>query len=294
MLTPKGRLVTDLRVARLSDGEGGALLLDLPEAGASTALEHFHRYLPPRLARVQPPDTPLDALTLVGPDAAEVLSTEIEELNGILESVDTMGEGDTWLIDDGTLFGPRIVRNGGVAPGAFDVIARAEELDELRARVRGRGVSTAPPLLWETLRLEHGRPAFGVEMDSDTLPAEAGIERRCIDYRKGCFTGQEVVVRIRDRGHVNRQLRGLLLGDVPVPPRGETLVASEGGQPMGQLRSAVRSPRFGQTIGLGYVRREVEPPSELRLGTPQGSAVQVRALGDAGWVLVKGDPSFYP
>ena len=101
-------------------------------------------------------------------------------------------------------------------------------------------------------------------MDSDTIPVEAGIHERAIDYKKGCYTGQEVIVRIRDRGHVNRHLRQLMLGDVPAPRSGAELYAEGSDQPVGHVTSAVESARFGQTVALGYVRRGVEGAVRLR------------------------------
>jgi hypothetical protein len=112
--------------------------------------------------------------------------------------------------------------------------------------------------VWTTLRVEAGRPAYGTDMDEDTIPVEAGIHDRAIDYAKGCYTGQEVIVRIRDRGHVNRELRQLMLGDVPAPRPGAELFVEGSEKPVGHITSAVESPRFAQTVALGYVRRGVE------------------------------------
>jgi folate-binding protein YgfZ len=95
-------------------------------------------------------------------------------------------------------------------------------------------------------------------MGEDTIPVEAGIHDRAIDYTKGCYTGQEVIVRIRDRGHVNRSLRQLMLGDVPAPHRGAELYLPGGDKAVGYVTSAVQSPRFGQTVALGYVKRGTE------------------------------------
>ncbi|MSR22854.1 MAG: hypothetical protein EXR92_04815 [Gemmatimonadetes bacterium] len=303
ILTPKGKLLTDLRVARLGEGEGGALLLDIPEAGTDAALDHLRRYIPPRLARVIPPEEPLGILTVVGPGAAELLATPDVTAPGAtlpnLAALESTSEGDLWLLESEsspgrTSLGLRIVRSGTVTPPAFDLIAAEGTLEALAGRLRERGVPEGDALVWETLRLEKGRPAYGVEMDEDTLPPEAGIQARCIDFSKGCFTGQEVIVRIRDRGHVNRRLCGFLLGEAPPPASRVPLFGIEGGQPVGELRSSIRSHSFGQTIGLGYVRRGVEAPITLRLGSPEGPAVEVRSLDDAGWVLVAGDSSFYP
>ena len=144
------------------------------------------------------------------------------------------------------------------------------------------------------LRVEAGRPEWGAELDAETIPPEAGIDARAIDHGKGCYTGQEVIVRIRDRGHVNRLIRGLLLGGAPIPSVGAPLFPSGEERAVGEVRSAVWSPGFGQGIALGFVRREIEPPATLALGGPSGPTVGVRELTPHGWRLVPGDPSFHP
>lgn len=292
ILTPKGHLVSDSRVARLEEAEGGALLLELPEAAAEAALDHFRQYLPPRLARVVPPEEPLAAVSVVGPATAELLAATLPWAT--VAELDDMEEGDAWWHGRNGPPDLLVVRNGEVTPLAFDLIAGETRLASLVATFRGRGVPEGSADLWEILRVERGRPAFGVEMDGDTLPQEAGIEARTVDYGKGCFTGQEVLVRIRDRGHVNRHLRGLLFGAGPPPPRGTPLYRHGSEQPAGEVRSAIRSPGFGQAIGLGYVRREVEPRATLRAGSPGGPDVGLRAIDSSGWVLVEGDPGFNP
>ena len=120
------------------------------------------------------------------------------------------------------------------------------------------GATPAGLGVWGTLRVEAGRPVFGTDMDENTLPPEAGIVDRAVDQTKGCYTGQEVIVRIRDRGHVNRHLRVLELGDVPAPAKGAELLAADGsGKVVGQLTSVVQSPRAKGVLAMGYVRRGV-------------------------------------
>ena len=114
---------------------------------------------------------------------------------------------------------------------------------------------------WTTLRVEAGRPAYGVDMDEDTIPVEAGIHERAIDYAKGCYTGQEVIVRIRDRGHVNRYAPAPAPGRRGAASEGRGAVrgrSSRGARPVGVVTSAVRSPKHGETLALGYVKRGVE------------------------------------
>ena len=286
VLTPKGRMVTDLVVAWRGSDEGrDGLWLHVPAAGHDALVAHLRRYLPPRFAKVDDVTGATGTLTIAGPDAAGLLEAALGIVSGAAEDLE----------EDGCLLaGPApdallVARLDELRPPAFDILGDraalrrlAEDLVRLGAAPTGMGV-------FETLRIEAGRPEFGLDMDDRTIPTEAGIDARAIDHRKGCYTGQEVIVRIRDRGHVNRHLRGLLLGGAATPAATTPLYPPGGAKPMGNVTSAALSPRFGQTIALGFVRREVVPPAELRLGDPDGAAVAVRALGDDGWELRPGD-----
>jgi tRNA-modifying protein YgfZ len=286
ILTPKGKVVTDLRLFRLEPGEDGALLLDLPASGAPGARAHFGKYMPPRFARIGEPEEPVGMITVLGPEGPELVSREVLGLRVDAPVLAGLDEGEERVGDAGPPpVGLRVVRNGNVAPMALDVIGPRVVLDTLKARLVEVGALPVEPGVLETLRIEHGRPAFGVEFDEDTLPPEAGVDTRAIDHAKGCYTGQEVIVRIRDRGRVNRHLRGLLLGDGATLPDPGTPLFIEGREgPAGEVRSAVLSPGFGQGIALGYLRRELEPPGEARLGEPDGPPVEVRALSVRGWI----------
>jgi folate-binding protein YgfZ len=118
----------------------------------------------------------------------------------------------------------------------------------------------------EWLRVESGLPRFGQDMDETNLAPETGITDRAINYRKGCYIGQEVIARIRTYGHVTRALRGLQFIDElrELPVRGDKLLKA--GREVGYLTSVIRSPVLDRHIALGYVRREVnEPGTELVL-----------------------------
>jgi len=286
LLTPKGRLVTDLRVARIDPGEAGSLLLDLPDESAQAVLSHLQRFLPPRMARAAEPEVPLRILTLIGPEASAVLASLIDTTvpPAVIDrdSLESFAEGEELAGSGTSIHRFRLIRNGDVHPPAWDVIVPEPDLEGWKDRLLAAGASQADPLVWDTLRVERGRPEFGHELDRETLPPEAGIEDRAIDSRKGCYTGQEVIVRIRDRGKVNRRLRGLLLGPVPPPPPRTPLFAPDREHPVGESRTAIRSPRFGQTAALAFVRREIDPPASLRLGHPEGPGVQVRAIATEG------------
>lgn len=147
-------------------------------------------------------------------------------------------------------------------------VAWTRLVDEGRARPVGH-------LAFEVLRVEHGHPWHGRDVEVDTLALEAPYDE-AISFRKGCYLGQEVVERVSARGHVNRKLVGLAI-DGPVPAAGTHLFAAD--RDVGWVTSAVHSWRFAGTIGLGYVRREhLEPGSALTVGGPGGPAAVVRAL----------------
>ena len=119
----------------------------------------------------------------------------------------------------------------------------------------------------DTLRIESGTPRFGIDMTEATIPIEANLQD-AISYTKGCYVGQEVIARIDARGHVNRQLVGLLLGDAGLPEAGARIFSPQ--REVGWITSATQSPAMQQTIALGYVRRESLAP---------GTMVQVRTEG---------------
>lgn len=127
----------------------------------------------------------------------------------------------------------------------------------------------------DVLRTEAGIPRLGVDIDDRTLPPEAGLEARAISYTKGCYPGQEIIERIRSRGHVNRKLTGLALAAESVPEPGTQLLKD--GKTVGSTTTVLYSPGLKGLIGLGYVRREwLEPGTELQL--PSGETVRVTGL----------------
>jgi len=115
-------------------------------------------------------------------------------------------------------------------------------------------------------RIEAGIPWFGLDMDENTLPIEAGLEKSAISFNKGCYIGQESVARITYRGHVNRKLVGLSLSGNRPASNGDKI--SKDGQESGWVTSSAYSPRLKIAIALGYLRREVlEPGTVVLVGT---------------------------
>lgn len=264
ILTPKGRMVTDLTTLWLGAREGEGLGLDVATSGHAAAMGHFTRFLPPRFARVDDLSDETGLLTLLGPGAERAVGDAFRA---------APPEGYA-LFDGGPVNGGLLVARGVEQVPSWDVWAPAARMTECWRRTEDAGAAPVGWAVWETLRIEAGLPAFGADMNETTIPVEAGLMDRAFDHDKGCYTGQEVIVRIRDRGRVNWHLRSLRFGDA-APAAGQQLFEDGGTKVRGRVTSVAQSPRFAQAIGLGYVRREVEPPATLRLGSGSGSEVGV-------------------
>jgi folate-binding protein YgfZ len=272
LLTPKGRMVADLRVL---PGPDGALLLDVPAGARAAVLDHLGRYVPPRMARASAFEGRV--LGVYGPAATGRLAAVLEV--DIDDSPDALTRAPDGLLAAGTDF-------AGV-PGV-DVVGPETSIATLEARLQADGASRLDADALEALRVEAGSPLWGAELDEDRIPIEAGIEERAISQTKGCYTGQEVIIRILHRGHVNWHLRGFeATGAVDVDSTGKAAPAlavgaelAEPGEPkvVARITSAADSPRLGR-IALGYARKEIAPGAELGpVAGPATGSVRVVSL----------------
>jgi folate-binding protein YgfZ len=277
LLTPKGRAVAELRAFRGQNPDGTELLIALPNEAAAGTREHLKKYVPPLFARWEDVSERRGALGVYGPAAAGLIARVVGcEVPGTEEERTAHGhfDGEPVLVAR--------TRDAGLEDG-YDLFAAATVLPALRAALLEDG--TARPVGFgalETLRIEAGRPRYGAELSEETIPTEAyeetGLLPRAISFTKGCYTGQEVIIRIAHRGHVNRHLRGLLLGDRPVPAARTPLFHPDTGKEIGRTTSAAVSPLMAQTVALGFVRREVAPGAAVRLAAPDGDTVPVVKL----------------
>lgn len=191
------------------------------------------------------------ALLLTGPRAESVVA----ELSG--SDLMEMPEFEHFEATLG--FVPcRVIRRNWPGPASALILAGRERLpalwEELLIAVRALGGGPAGMDAVNSMRLESGIPWFGYDFDDKHIPHEAGLERSHINYEKGCYTGQEIVERVRSRGSVQRRLSGLqFFADQP-PAQGTKLLFE--GVEAGYVTSAAYSPRLRRPIGLGYVRKE--------------------------------------
>jgi folate-binding protein YgfZ len=270
MLTAKGRMIADVRVFRRADGE---VLVDVAREALEGTREHLKKMVPPLFARWADATDDVAEIGLYGPRSREILSAVLgTEVPALAE--DAFVEPDF----GGARLLAAATREAGGGEG-FDVFLPAERAAGLWTALRDAGARPVGFGVLETLRIEAGRPRYGAELTEETIPTEAyesaGLMERAISFHKGCYTGQEVIVRIAHRGHVNRHLRGLLLGDAPAPAARAPLFNPETGREAGWTASAAFSPLLGQTVAMGYVRREIGPGGQVRVGAADGPPARV-------------------
>lgn len=121
-----------------------------------------------------------------------------------------------------------------------------------------------------TVRIEAGEPEVGVDIDDGTIPQESGIAQDAVSFTKGCFLGQELVARIDSRGHVNRHLRGIIVGTNIIPPVGAAVVA--GDKQVGTITSVGESLEARAPVAMALIRREVDPGDHVTIRWEGGDA----------------------
>ncbi|MEO5509142.1 MAG: glycine cleavage T C-terminal barrel domain-containing protein [Longimicrobiales bacterium] len=254
LLTPKGRMVADVRVVR----RGADLLLDVPASALDALLALFKRTVPPLFARFEDVTANHAMIGVYGPDALRAVVAVLGSLP-VLAGTDGFAAVEH---DGGTV---EVLTTNDTGSGDVDLIVPVEISSSIEDALHAAGATHIDASTLDVLRIEAGTPRWGAELDETTIPLEAGLQSRAISTGKGCYTGQEVIIRILHRGHVNWQLRGFLLGDAPAPSAGATLTRSGETKTVARITSAAVSPRYAQTIALGYARREIEPGTVLQL-----------------------------
>jgi folate-binding protein YgfZ len=272
-LTPQGRMLTDLHVLE----SGDMLLLDVPLIEVESVagrLEQFHFTEDVRIADLS---ASLESVWVHGPSAPRVLAS-LALSDGALTD-EMLASWSNYQNVRATMAGldAVVARIDQLDVPGYVVYVGAGQGDALTRALAASGAQPAAPDVIEAARIEACYPLFGVDMTADTIPLEADIQDRAISLTKGCYVGQEVIIRVLHRGHgrVARKLVGLHV-DGAVPARDAKIFA--GDRDIGFVTSAARSPRLG-SIALGYVQRDfVEPGTVVEVSIPSGrAAATIRA-----------------
>jgi len=241
LLDRKGHMQADMRVLRPAQDE---IWIDTEPEALATARRHLEMYKIGREVELEDVTAERAILSLIGPRSADLAGTPPLPEN----ACELLTVGGVEALAVGTSLG-------------IDLIVTTTDGDGLRAFLAEAGAPEVGPEAVEILRIEAGTPRFGAEMDSSTMPAEAGIVEAAVNFEKGCYIGQETVARLHYRGKPNRHLRGVRLS---APAKsGAALLLGE--KEVGKLGGSCVSPVHG-VIGLAILRREAELGDELSVG----------------------------
>jgi tRNA-modifying protein YgfZ len=238
LLDRKGHMQADMRVLRLMDEE---LWIDTEPEGAEAARRHLQTYKIGREVEVAEVGAERAILSLIGPRSVEIAGTP---------------PLPPYACESTVVAGAECIVAG--TPEGVDLIVAAGDAGRPREAVLADGAAEVGEQATEILRIEAGRPRFGAEMGTETMPAEAGIVEAAVSFDKGCYIGQEPVARLHYKGRPNRHLRGLRLR----APAGPGSALRLGEREVGRIGSSCVSPVHGP-IALAVVRREAEPGDEL-------------------------------
>ena len=255
-LTVKGHLLSDLALYGLP----GAIWIGLNRDRVAGVAASFDRYIIADDVAVSRIGDRVAQLMVVGPGAPGLVARVADRETAGLPP---------WHHREAYIGGVpvRVAASRWLAMPGYDVLAPAGESGTVWAALsQGGAADGLRPVgmaALERLRVEAGWPWYGVDFDDGNLLLEA-LTPAHVSFTKGCYIGQEVVIRVEHQGHVNKRLCGLLVEGETTPPAGSTLHLGE--RKVGHLTSAVFSPTLGQAIAMGYVRRECwEPGTALRL-----------------------------
>src|SRR5216684_1366907 len=232
-----------------SQDQTGAFWLDLDLGTGENAIQHLNKFLISEQVEIVDRTTELSQFYLTGPKsrtiAAQALGAELKDL---------AAQGCCMILGPGALT-CQVRFHRRFAIDCFEIILPSAGAATLQSPLMESGAVPVGSECMEMIRVEAGFPVYGIDIDESVLAPEVG--RPAINYSKGCYLGQETIVRIRDLGHVNRMLCGLRIPHKDVPNHGAKI--SRDSKEVGQVTSAARSPERG-VIALAYLHRSCQQP----------------------------------
>ena len=285
LLTAQGRMIADMRVVELGD----STIIELAARQAAALRDRFDQSIFSEDAQVEDVTIARAEVGIYGPLAADVVGAALlpDAAAGDLAAPrDACRSMPISALD--TFAGTVVaVRSDEVGVTGFDLLVDKSQVGAIVDRLRAAGAVDVGSDTAETTRIEAGRPKFGVDMDEETIPLEAGIEHRAISLTKGCYVGQEIIIRVlhRGQGRVARRLVGVALdGPGVVPVKGDMLRV--GDRQVGVVTSATHSPALGGRLAMAYVHRDFAEPGTAVVvasdGTPQPAVVTRLPIGGTG------------
>jgi folate-binding protein YgfZ len=246
LLTQQGKVIADVRVLCAMN----SFYLDFIGSLGEKIIAHLNRYLVADEVEIADRSTEYATLSIQGPKSGALL----RKLVGQAELPEHPLQHTMITLDATAIC---VVCASHTGETGMDLIAPIASLPDIAAKLTAAGKQFSA--LWvgetaqNTLRIEAGLPRYGVDFTEDNLLLEVGLDN-AVSFSKGCYLGQEVVERIRSRGHVNKKLAGLLLEGQEAANPGDPLADDD--KPVGNITSSVHSPTLGRPIALGYIHKD--------------------------------------
>jgi aminomethyltransferase len=263
----QGRMIAAVRVVRLQDEENSPrFLLDTEAVTHAAVLKTIERFTMAGDFKVVDITGDTLCFSVQGKQALSQVRLVLDEEpphNGVVQT--------SWNAASVTA-----IRASHTAEDGVDVFVDRPDGFELVERLANAGVVRVDTETVETLRIEAGVARFGVDMDETNVVSETNLDD-AVSFTKGCYIGQEIIARIKYRGHVAKKLTGLTLEGAKVPAAG-AVIRSNDGKDIGRVTSATLSPKLDRAIALGYVRYEyLATGSQVVIGA-EGLAAKVTDL----------------
>lgn len=252
LLTPQGRMISDMEVLRSAASDGTArVLLAVPAPLAAGLATRFDNAIFAEDVRVTDLSASTAQFGVVGPQAGAAVDAALVALGHPVSSARLAAPYDNVALEPEAM-----LWRGEPLDGldVFEIVVPREQEAAARAAIATHAAALSPGARL-ALRVEAGRPEFLADMTAETIPLEANLLDRAISTSKGCYVGQEVIIRVLHRGggRVAKKLASLTFSG-EVPASGAAL--SSGDREAGRVTSAAFSPRDEAAIGLGYVHRD--------------------------------------
>jgi folate-binding protein YgfZ len=264
----QGRLVAAVRVIRLQD-EGTdrnvppAFMIDTEAATHETVLKTIERFTLAGDFRVNDITNQTAMLSVQGKNAVSVVSAVLGEAAAV--SASNAARQITWP-QAGTTAEVTVVHASHTSEDGFDLIVDNDHANSLWNALQQAGARPVAYDALEILRIEAGVPRYGVDMDETNVVTETNLDD-AVSYTKGCYIGQEIIARIKYRGHVAKKLAGVVF-DGTVEVNAGSIINSVDGKEIGRITSVTYSPKLNRTIALAYLKYDyLTPGTEVKAAT---------------------------
>jgi tRNA-modifying protein YgfZ len=254
LLTAQGRMISDMYVVETGD----SVLLDVEPDVVDRVRNLLEQFVFSEDVQVADETAALAQIGVLGPAASSVVARVLNART--LDSLEILQNRIERWRDSPVL----IVRRDDLGAAGFELTIDREHAESLKTAILDGGAIPVDQATTEITRIEAGRPRFHRDMTEETIPLEAGIEERAISLTKGCYVGQEIIIRVLHRGHgrVARRLVGFTFDPSATVAAAADRVRA-GDRDIGAITSAVWSPALKRPIAMGYVHREFAEPSTV-------------------------------